>query len=78
MRFVRPAARPVPAATAGAALLNEGLEPGLRVTLDDQTDQTATICFVEPQAAYAHVRLEATGQRMRLESWRLGLIGDPA
>ena len=60
-------------ATTGAALFNEGLEPGLRVTLDDQADQTATICFVETEAAFAHVRLHRNGERMRLESWRLAL-----
>lgn len=75
MRLVCAPSVPAVAATAGAALCNEGLEPGLRVTLDDRPDQTATICFVDAQAPFAHVRLDGTGQRIRLESWRLGLLG---
>lgn len=73
MRFACTPATPLMAATPGAALFNEGLEPGLRVTLDDRDDQTATICFVEPDVAFAHVRLDQSGQRVRLESWRLAL-----
>ena len=75
MRFVSAPVQPAFAGSATAALFNEGLEPGLRVTLDDQPEMTATICFVESHAAYTHVRLDGNGQRLRLESWRLGLLG---
>jgi len=66
---------PAIAATAGAVLFNEGLEPGLRVTLDDRADLTATVCSVEAQAPFAFVLLDGSGQHVRLESWRLGLLG---
>lgn len=65
---------PSPAATPPALLFNEGLDPGVRVSLDDRLGETATICFVEKDAAFAHIRLDRTGQRIRLESWRLALL----
>lgn len=74
MRLVCAPAQSSVAVSASAALFNEGLEPGARVILDDRADQTGTICFVEPNAAYAHIRLDCDGERIRLESWRLGLI----
>ncbi len=75
MSLVCATAGPVPAATPSAVLFNEGLEPGRRVTLDDRDDQTATVCFVEPDVAYTHVRMDGTGQRLRIPSWRLALLG---
>lgn len=73
MRLPCAPAKSLAAATPGAALFNEGLAPGLRVTLDDRDDQTATICFVESESAYTCVRLDRDGQRIRLESWRLAI-----
>lgn len=64
-----------PVATPSAHLFNEGLYPGLRVFLDDRADETATICSVETDTAFALVRLDRTGGRMRVESWRLALLG---
>ncbi len=62
------------ASTPAAALFNEGLEPGVRVTLDDRDDQVAVVCFAEANAAYTHVRLERSGEHLRLPSWRLGRL----
>lgn len=67
-------ALPSPPAVACAALLNEGLNPGVRVMLDERPDETATVCFAETDAAYTHVRLDRTGQRLRLASWRLACL----
>lgn len=63
-----------PGASSSAMLFNEGLEPGLRVTVDDKEHETATVCSVETDVAFAHVRLHSTGQRVRVASWRLALI----
>ncbi len=62
------------ASTPAAELFNEGLEPGVRVMLDDQADEVAIVCFAEADAAYAHVRIESTGQHLRLASWRLARL----
>lgn len=59
------------ASTPAAALLNEGLEPGVRVTLDDRDDHVAVVCFAEAEQAYTHVRLEGSWERLRVASWRL-------
>lgn len=61
------------ASTPAAELFNEGLDPGVRVMLDDRDDQLAIVCFTEADAPYAHVRIEGTGQHLRLASWRLAL-----
>lgn len=61
------------ASTPAAELFNEGLEPGVRVMLDDREDQLAVVCFAEADAAYVHVRIEGTAQHRRLASWRLSL-----
>lgn len=52
-------------------LLNEGLEPGVRVTIDSPAGGTATVCSVEAGAAFADVRMERTGEHVRVASWRL-------
>ncbi len=63
------------ASTPAAALFNEGLDPGVRVMVDDRADLVAVVCFAEAQEAFTHVRLEATGEHLRLASWRLGRLG---
>lgn len=62
------------AAASPVALFNEGLDPGVRVILDDRTDQTAVVCFAEANAAFTHVRVESTGEHLRLDSWRLAIV----
>jgi hypothetical protein len=52
-------------------LLNEGLEPGVRVSVDAPSGGTATVCSVEPGAAFADVRMDQTGEHVRVASWRL-------
>lgn len=64
-----PTAGPVASAVSAAELLNEGLEPGVRVCLDGEG--TATVRFVEMEQAYTHVRMEGTGLLLRVASWRL-------
>ena len=63
------------ASTPAAALFNEGRDPGVRVILDDRPDRVAVVCFAEAKDAFTHVRLEATGERIRLASWRLARLG---
>jgi hypothetical protein len=55
-------------------LFNEGLEPGIRVMIDDQALVTATVCFTEAASAYAHVRMDTSGRRVRVSSWRLSCV----
>ncbi len=55
-------------------LVNEGLDPGVRVVLDDRPGETCTVCFAEVHAPYTHVRLESSGERLRVASWRLACI----
>jgi hypothetical protein len=62
-------------ASPSAVLWNEGLDSGVRVTLDDRPDDMATVCFTESDAAYCWVRLDRTSQRVRVESWRLACVG---
>ena len=61
--------------TSGAALFNEGLDPGVQVALDGKARRKAIVCFTEKDAAYCCVRLERTGQRLRVASWRLARLG---
>ena len=62
-------------ASPSAVMFNEGLDPGVRVFLDDRAQDRATVCFAERAAAYCWVRLDQTGQRIRVESWRLAQLG---
>lgn len=57
-----------------AALLNEGLEPGVRVVLDDDTHQTATVCSAEKTSPYTRIRLDRTGTKCRVATWRLACL----
>lgn len=59
----------VASAVSAAELLNEGLEPGVRVSLD--SEETATVRFAEIEQAYTHIRLDRTGRHLRVASWRL-------
>ena len=61
--------------TSGAVLLNEGLDPGVQVAVDGKPRRKATVCFTEKDAAYCCVRLERTGKRLRVASWRLARLG---
>lgn len=59
------------AATSSAVLFNEGLDPGVRVRLDDRVADVATVCSTEKDAPYCFIRLANTGQHVRVASWRL-------
>jgi hypothetical protein len=63
-----------PTATSSAVLFNEGLDPGVHVFIDDQPEQTATVCSVEGDAAFANIRFERNGAHLRVASWRLSLL----
>ena len=65
----------LPVASSAAVLCNEGLDPGVRVSLDDQACDTATVCFTETDSAFCWVRLDGSGQRVRVASWRLARVG---
>lgn len=60
--------------SSSAALCNEGLDPGVRVVLDDRAGDTATVCFAETDTAFCWVRLDETNQRIRVASWRLARL----
>lgn len=62
------------AASSPAALCNEGLDPGVRVLLDDRAGDTATVCFAESDTAFCWVRLDQSSQRIRVASWRLARL----
>lgn len=62
-------------ASSSAVLFNEGLDPGVRVTLDDQAECTATVCHAEHDATFCWVRLDSSCERVRVASWRLARIG---
>jgi hypothetical protein len=53
------------------ALVNQDLGPGVRVILDDQPWETATVCFAEKDAPYTCIRIDRTHDRQRVASWRL-------
>jgi hypothetical protein len=57
-----------------SVLVNEGLEPGVRVVLDDDVEATGTLCSTESGAPYAVIRLDRGGQRQRVASWRLACV----
>ena len=62
-------------ATSAAELCNEGLDPGVRVLVDDLIDEKATICFAERDVAFWWVRLDRDSRRIRVASWRLARVG---
>lgn len=65
---------PLRAGISAAALFNDGLEPGVRVSVDGRPEGTATVCFAEVDAAYTHIRIERTGEHLRVASWRLARL----
>lgn len=52
-------------------LLNEGLDPGARVFIDDDPQRAATVCSVDPDAPVTVVVVDGVYGHRRVATWRL-------